>query len=139
MSLQQKGEISMKEKINLIIADTNNMIIDILKNYIKEDNRFNITGIANDEIEEVKLIELLKPDLIISNIKKNNGWTGINIIKKYQNEEYNPIIFIISGSIYDYIKEIESQNIQYFLNKPFKKEQLLNTLNEIYTNYINKH
>ena len=38
----------MNEKINLIIADTNNMIIDILKNYIKEDNRFNIIGIAND-------------------------------------------------------------------------------------------
>ena len=129
----------MNEKINLIIADTNNMIIDILKNYIKEDNRFNIIGIANDEIEEEKLIELLKPDLIISNIRKNNGWTGLNIIKKYQNEGYNPIIFIISGSIYDYIKEIESQNIQYFLNKPFKKEQLLNILNEIYTNYINSH
>ena len=129
----------MNEKINLIIADTNNMIIDILKNYIKEDNRFNIIGIANNEIEEEKLIELLKPDLIISNIRKNNGWTGLNIIKKYQNEGYNPIIFIISGSIYDYIKEIESQNIQYFLNKPFKKEQLLNILNEIYTNYINSH
>ena len=122
----------MEDILTIVIADDNKPIAEMIKKTIEENKRYKIVGIANDEENEMFLIDTLKPNLVITDLKKKNDWTGLNIIEKYKNCEYEPTFFIISASIIDYIKEIRRLEIQYYLSKPYDKYDLMRIINDIY-------
>ncbi len=39
-------------------------------------------GIANTDEEEIKLIEELKPDVVVTDLMRNHEFTGLDIIKR---------------------------------------------------------
>lgn len=122
----------MEDILRIVIADDNKLIVDMIKKKVEEDKRCKVVGIANDEENEMFLIDTLKPNLVITDLKKKNGWTGIDIIEKYQYSEYKPIFFIISASIIDFIDIIRKLEIQYYLNKPYNEYDLMRIINDIY-------
>lgn len=77
----------------------------MIKRKIEENEKYKVIGIAKDEEEEIKLIKDIKPNLVITDIRKKNGWTGLDIIKQFENEDNKPIFFVISGSTENYIEE----------------------------------
>lgn len=122
----------MEDVLKIVIADDNKLIADMIKKKIEDDKRCKVVGIANDDECEINLIDKLKPNLVITDLKKKNGWTGIDIIKKYKYSEYKPIFFIISASIVDYIEVIRELEIQYYLSKPYNEYDLMRIINNIY-------
>ena len=103
-----------------------------MKSSIEKDTRFKVVGIATNDEEEIELIEKEKPNVVITDLKRNDQYTGFNIIEKYKDEEYKPIFFIISAMAMCYIEDIRRLNIRYYLNKPFNNDRLLNKMNDIY-------
>ena len=122
----------MEEIIKVIIADDNLALVDIMKESIEKDTRFKVVGIATNDKEEMELIEKEKPNVVITDLKRNDQYTGLHIIEKYKDEEYKPIFFIISAMAICYIEDIRRLNIRYYLNKPFSNDKLLEKMDEIY-------
>lgn len=122
----------MEEILKVIIADDNLALVDFMKSSIEKDTRFKVVGIATNDEEEIELIEKEKPNVVITDLKRNDKYTGFNIIEKYKDEEYKPIFFIISAMAMCYIEDIRRLNIRYYLDKPFNNDRLLNKMNDIY-------
>lgn len=122
----------MEEILKVIIADDNLALVDFMKSSIEKDTRFKVVGIATNDEEEIELIEKEKPNVVITDLKRNDQYTGFNIIEKYKDEEYKPIFFIISAMAMCYIEDIRRLNIRYYLDKPFNNDILLNKMNDIY-------
>jgi YesN/AraC family two-component response regulator len=122
----------MNEVLKIIIADDNQIAVDMIKRKIEENEKYKVIGIAKDEEEEIKLIKDIKPNLVITDIRKKNGWTGLDIIKQFENEDNKPIFFVISGSTENYIEEIRTLQIKYYLNKPYNFDDITRILSYIY-------
>lgn len=122
----------MEEIIKVIIADDNLALVDFMKESIEKDTRFKVVGIATNDKEEMELIEKEKPNVVITDLKRNDQYTGFHIIEKYKDKEYKPIFFIISAMAICYIEDIRRLNIRYYLNKPFSNDKLLEKMDEIY-------
>lgn len=122
----------MEKVLNIVIADDNTFLTDYMKKQIEIDNRYKVIGVANDDEQEIELIEKLKPDVVITDLLRGNEYTGLDIIKKYKDKENKPIFFVVSAGIYHMIKELRDNDIEYHLDKPFMYEQLLTILSNIY-------
>ena len=75
----------MDEILKIIIADDNLALVDFMKASIEKDTRFKVVGIATNDKEEIDLIEREKPNVVITDLKRNNEYTGIDIIERYKN------------------------------------------------------
>ena len=73
----------MEEILKVIIADDNLALVDFMKSSIEKDTRFKVVGIATNDEEEIELIEKEKPNVVITDLKRNDQYTGFNIIEKY--------------------------------------------------------
>ena len=122
----------MNEILKIIIADDNLALVDFMKASIEKDTRFKVVGIATNDKEEIDLIEREKPNVVITDLKRNNEYTGIDIIERYKNKEHKPIFFIISSDWSYHIEDIRRLDIRYYLNKPFDNDRLLDKMNDIY-------
>ena len=83
----------MDEVLKIIIADDNYALIDFMKRILEEDKRFEVVGIATNDEEEIKLIEREKPNVVITDLKRKNEYTGLNVIEKFKNKEYGNRIY----------------------------------------------
>ena len=122
----------MDEILKIIISYDNLALVDFMKASIEKDTRFKVVGIATNDKEEIDLIEKEKPNVVITDLKRNNEYTGIDIIERYKNKEHKPIFFIISAMAMYYIEDIRRLDIRYYLNKPFDNDRLLDKMNDIY-------
>lgn len=129
----------MEETISILIADDNAGIADYIKKIVENNSKFKIIGTAKDRKDEIEFIENFRPDVVITDLKKGNSWSGLDIIEEIQNNfEKVPTFFIISASVISYIEEIRRLKIRYYLNKPFNAEDVLRILNDIYDNFFPK-
>lgn len=129
----------MKEKLTILIADDNIYMKDMVAFSIKNDERFEIIGVAENEEKEIELIKELKPNIVITDLKKGNTFSGLDIIREIKtNSEYVPIFFIISASTHYYFQEIMKLGIRYFLNKPCNDDRILEKLDDIYNDVYPK-
>jgi len=87
----------MSEKIKVIIADDNVHICDFIKKFLEKYEDIEILGVANTDEDEVKMIEDLKPRIVITDLMRNHKYTGLDIIKSYQNKKEAPEFLVISA------------------------------------------
>lgn len=87
----------MNEKIKIIIADDNKHICMFMKDFLNKYEDIEILGIANTDEDEIHMIEELKPDIVITDLMRNHKYTGLDIIKDYQNRENAPEFLVISA------------------------------------------
>ena len=71
------------EKIKIIIADDDIKTCEDIKNKLKNYESIEVIGIANTDEEEIKMIEELKPDVVVTDLMRNHKFTGLDIIKDY--------------------------------------------------------
>lgn len=87
----------MEEKIKIIIADDNKGFCDILKKYFTQYEDVEILGIAYTDEDEIKQIEELKPEIVITDLVRNHKYTGLEIIKDYSKKKDHPEFLVISA------------------------------------------
>ena len=87
----------MDEVLKIVIADDNEVLVDMMKKWIEENERYQVIGMARDRNDEMYLIDTLKPNVVITDIKEKDGWTGLDVVEKYMDSEYKPIFFIVSA------------------------------------------
>lgn len=58
---------------------------------------------ANNDDDEIRMIEELKPDIVITDLMREDKYTGLDIIKRYKDIKQSPQFLVISG---DFKKDI---------------------------------
>ena len=113
----------MKE-IKIVIADDNTYFCKFLNDYLKKYEDIEILGIANTDEDEVKMIEELKPEIVITDLMRNHKYTGLDIIKDYQNKKGAPEFLIISAD--EEINVIRNGlKVAGYIKKPFLNYEII--------------
>jgi len=114
----------MSERIKIIIADDNVHMCKFIRRFLEEYEDIEILGVANTDEEEVKMIEELKPEIVITDLMRNNKYTGLDIIKNYQNKKDAPEFLVISA--YEENAFIrEGIKVAGYIKKPFLNFEIL--------------
>lgn len=108
----------MYPKVKIIIADDNKEFCNFLAKYLRKYNNIEILGIANTDEEEIDMIENLKPEIVITDLLRNNRYTGLDIIKKYYGTKNSPEFLVISA---DREQDVITDEIKVagYIKKPF--------------------
>ena len=118
------GNIEMGRKIKVVIADDNIHICKIIKDYLKNHEDVEILGVANTDEDEIKMIEELKPEIVITDLMRNHKYTGLDIIKDYFNKKSKVEFLVISA---DFEKDVITDGLEVagYIKKPFNDYEII--------------
>ena len=113
-------------KIKNIIADDNTHICEFMRKYLEKYEDIEILGIANTSEDEIKMIEELKPEIVITDLMRNYKYTGLDIIKEYFVNNKKVAFLVISA---DFKRDVIKDGLKVagYIKKPIKDYE------EIYT------
>jgi len=124
----------MKElKVNVIIADDNKKFCNILYDYISKQKDIIVTGIANNGVETIKLIEEKKPNLVILDIIMPK-FNGLGVLERLNTMDLVPFpqVIVISAVAQDKITQRAlSLGADYYFEKPFDMEILVKRIRQM--------
>ena len=92
-----EGKIKLSRKIKIIIADDNIHICKFTKEFLEKYEDIEILGIANSDEDEIRMIEELKPEIVITDLMRNHRYTGLDIIKSYFAKNKDVAFLVISA------------------------------------------
>lgn len=118
------GNNKMLKKIKVLIADDNIHICKFIRNYLEKYEDIEILGVANNDEDEIKMIEDLKPEIVITDLMRNHKYTVLNIIKKYFSNNSNVEFLVISA---DYKEDVikDEINVAGYIKKPFDDYKII--------------
>ena len=119
-------EIELLDTIKIIIADDNRCICDLYTNSLEKHKDVEILGIAHNDEDEINMIENLKPEIVISDLMRPGGWTGLDIIKDYYSKRNGPEFLVISADKKDDVIT-GSLKVAGYIKKPFENYELIYT------------
>lgn len=118
--------------LKVVLADDEKKVIVLLQKLIDwESLGYEIAGIANDGFRALELVEKLRPQLLITDIRMP-GCDGIELIRKAR--ELHPKIhfIVISGySQFEYAQKALRYGVEDYLLKPLKKDEITGILLQI--------
>lgn len=115
-------------KINIVAADDNDEILDLIENIISNENDLQLVGKASDGIEAVRIIKETKPDVVILDVIMPK-LDGLGVLEELNNDPTFTEIpnFIMLSAVG---KEKITENAfnlgaEYYMVKPFDINFLL--------------
>lgn len=120
------------EMLKVMIADDEERICQLIEALIDCDAlRMEVVGIAHNGLEACELVENLRPDILITDIRMP-GYSGLELIEKVKEKEENLEIIIISGyAHFAYAQTAIKFGVGDYLLKPINKEELTGTLSKL--------
>lgn len=107
------------QKLKIIVADDNIGMIDLIPKYLSTEKNIEIIATTRDGEEEIELIKRLRPDIVITDLFRKKGISGLDVIKKVKEFMECPTFIVITGSYYEYeIKSLEKEQNIYIIEKP---------------------
>ena len=124
--------------MKVLFATTNPAKIKKYAEKLKEKN-IEVLAVTEDGNKELELIKKLKPNLVITDLYRKNGISGLEVIKQVREHDYNLTFLIITSSYYERELELlnEDENI-YIIRKPIDWEKFNVTIQEIIKKMQNK-
>ena len=121
-------------KIKIIIVDNSKDFCNIINKYLSRQEDIVVTGIANDGVEALKLIQEKKPDLVILDIIMPN-LDGCEVLKQLNTMDIDqkPHVIILSSIGLDKIiqKAMALGADSYFI-KPFDLTVFVKTIRQMF-------
>jgi two-component system, LytTR family, response regulator len=110
----------MSELIRTVIIEDEALARNLLKNYLKDQDRIEIIAECENGFDGLKAINELKPDLVFLDVQmpKLTGFEMLELL------DYRPEIIFTTAYNQFAIKAFEQHAVDYLL-KPFSKERML--------------
>ncbi len=119
------------EKLNVAIADDNEILLDLLEEIIKSDDELNVVGKARNGEEAYGIIKDKEPDVVLLDIvmPKMDGLCVMNKVKKDTTIKKQPAFIMISAIGQESITEDAFEmGANYYIMKPFDNEVIINRI-----------
>ena len=115
--------------LKVIIADDEERVCRLVQMIVDWDKLgMTVTGIASNGLEALELIENLKPDILITDIRMP-GCDGLELIERARAISPNLQIVLISGyANFEYAKTALDFDVGGYILKPIKKEAITSVL-----------
>lgn len=116
----------------VLIVDDEKYVISLIEKLIDwEKLGMEVVGSAGDGMRGVELVEELKPDILIADVKMP-GFDGISLVKRVREIDRDIKFIIISGhKKFEYAKSVMKYNVEDYILKPIDKEELEGILQKI--------
>lgn len=113
----------------ILIVDDEQLIREGLRKIIDWDEHgLEIVGEASNGMEALEAFNVLKPDILLTDIKMPL-FDGLKLIKSVREVSSRTKIIIISGfNDFQYVKEALKYGVENYIIKPISKEELSSTL-----------
>lgn len=117
--------------LKLLIVDDEVSIIQLIKKLIRLDLSYSIVGETTDGKSALSMIEGLKPDIVITDIRMP-GLNGIELIEETRKREMGTEFIIISGyKDFQYAQNAIRYGAAAYLLKPIKADELNGAIEQI--------
>ena len=116
----------------VLIVDDEKYVISLIEKLVDwEKLGMEVIGSASDGIQGIRMVEELKPDILIADVKMP-GFDGISLIKKVREIDRDVRFIMISGhKRFEYAKSVMKYNVEDYLLKPIDKQELEDILEKI--------
>lgn len=119
--------------LKLVIADDNEKLLTMLKDFLDGDKDICVVGTAKDGEETLQLIEEKEPDIVLLDLIMPRI-DGLSVIEKVrENEHYKkiPNFIVMSGINTEHvIEQVMNLGVSYYIMKPFDNEIVLNRIKQ---------
>jgi PAS domain S-box-containing protein len=112
---------------NILIVDDEILIATHLREYL-ESMGYSIAGTAQSGEEAVEMARALRPDLILMDIRMDDGMDGITAAEIIKRELDIPVIFVTAFGSEEIIARAKTVEPAGFITKPFSLEELKTSL-----------
>lgn len=140
MEIFQEEDLSMEDrKIKIVIADDNKEFCNILSEYLKKQNDFEVVGIAKDGMEALKLISQENPDVLVLDIIMPH-LDGLGVLERLNCSDSVtiPKIIILSAVGQDKITQRAiNLGADYYVVKPFELDVFSNRIRQMFNSGYN--
>lgn len=132
----------MKEKLDVVIADDNERILQLLNDILSNDDEIEVVGMARNGEEAVNVITSKQPDVVLVDIimPKLDGLAVMDKVNKEASLKKKPAFVVLSAvgreSITDDAFELGAC---YYIMKPFDNEMVLNRIKHIKSSLTRKN
>lgn len=123
--------------IRVVVADDEYRVCRLICQLIHwEELNMELVGTAANGIEALELIEKLKPDLVLTDIRMP-GYDGMELLKRARELNSGTEFIIISGySHFEYAQTAIRYGVIDYILKPIKEETLNDTLKKVRQRYL---
>lgn len=121
-------------KVNVAIADDNEIMLDLLEDIIQSDEDLNIVGMAKDGEEAYNVIKMKQPDVVLLDIimPKLDGLGVLDKVKHDKSIKKLPTFIMVSAIGQDRITEDAfNRGADYYLMKPFDSDVIINRIKQV--------
>jgi Response regulator containing CheY-like receiver domain and AraC-type DNA-binding domain len=125
--------------IRVIVVDDEYKVCQLICQLIQwEELDMELIGTASNGTEALQMIEVEKPDLVITDIRMP-GYDGLELLKRAQEFQLDLEFIIISGhSHFEYARTAIQYGVSDYILKPINQETLNATLMKAQKRYIKK-
>ena len=119
------------EKLNVAIADDNEILLDLLEEIVKSDEELDVVGKARNGEEVFDIIKEKQPDVVLLDIvmPKMDGLCVMNKVKKDTSIKKQPAFIMISAIGQESITEDAfNMGANYYIMKPFDTEVVISRI-----------
>lgn len=113
--------------MRILLVDDDQLIRFVHQMFIERAGH-EVVGLAEEEDQAVKLALELKPDVIVMDIRLENGSNGISAMKTIQQTHDIPAIYISGNSDNKTLEEAEQTLMKAFLVKPVTQDEIAKAL-----------
>jgi CheY-like chemotaxis protein len=115
-------------KTRIFVVEDENIVAEDIRDRL-EKNNYEVVGIADSGKAAIEEVKLLRPDLLLMDVRVKGELNGIEtaiVIQSYF-ETPIPIVFLtgFSEASFPYLKVL---NDYIYINKPYSEEILLNSI-----------
>ena len=118
-------------KLNVAIADDNEVMRDLLEEMVTSDDELHLIGMAKDGEEACHLIREKEPDVVLLDIimPKLDGLAVLDRIRADHTLKNRPTFLMISGISNEKITEDAfERGADYYIMKPFDNDMIINRI-----------
>jgi len=109
--------------MRILLVDDDQLIRFVHQMFIERAGH-EVVGVAEEEKQAVELALQLNPDLIVMDIRLENGTNGISAMKTIQQTQNIPAIYISGNSDNKTLEEAEQTIMKAFLVKPVTQDEI---------------
>ncbi len=126
-------------KISVLITDDNKDFCNILNDCLSMDKDMVVTGMAEDGLQAIKLIEEKKPDLIVLDLIMPH-LDGLGVLEKLNsmNIQTRPKVIVLSAIGQDKITQRAlTLGADYYVVKPFEMDVFIKRIKDMFNGILN--
>jgi len=109
--------------MRILLVDDDQLIRFVHQMFIERAGH-EVVGVAEEEAQAVRMALELKPDIVIMDIRLEDGTNGISAMRTIQQTLNIPAIYISGNSDNKTMDDAEKTNMKAFLVKPVTQDEI---------------